>query len=223
VRELFVPCYLIEHREGRLLWDAGLPINLAGQGLVELEPGMKARYDTPLTSQLEELGLSPEDIDQVAFSHMHFDHTGAANLFTGARLLIQNTEYQAAFVDRDPVFVPELYLNLSDNERTMLSGDYDVFGDGSVTIISAPGHTPGHQALLVRLEQTGPLLLSGDLYHFRESRELRRVPAFNTSAEETLRSMDKVEALLEREGATLWIEHDKAFADTLDLAPAYYH
>jgi len=222
VRELFVPCYLIEHPDGRLLWDAGLPRNLAGHGLVELEPGMKARYDTPLTTQLEGLALTPEDIDLVAFSHMHFDHTGAANLFTGARLLIQDAEYQAAFVDRNPVFVPDLYLDLASNERTLLAGDHDVFGDGSVTIISAPGHTPGHQALLVRLEQTGPVLLSGDLYHFRESRELRRVPVFNTSAEETLQSMDKVEALLEREGATLWIEHDKAFAGTLNLAPAFY-
>lgn len=222
VRELFVPCYLIEHPQGRLLWDAGLPINLAGRDLVEVEPGMQARYDAPLTNQLEVLGLSPQDIDLVAFSHMHFDHTGAANLFTSSHLLIQDTEYRAAFVDRNPVFVPELYLDLKDNERTLLCGDHDVFGDGSVTIIAAPGHTPGHQALLLRLEQTGPVLLSGDLYHFRASRRLRRVPVFNTSAEETLQSMDKVEALLEREGAALWIEHDKTFAGTLDLAPAFY-
>jgi hypothetical protein len=65
-------------------------------------------------------------------------------------------------------------------------------------------------------------VLSGDLYHFRRSRERRRVPLFNTNQPQTLASMDKVEALLEREGATLWIEHDKALADTLRKAPGYY-
>jgi glyoxylase-like metal-dependent hydrolase (beta-lactamase superfamily II) len=154
---------------------------------------------------------------------MHWDHVGAANLFTDSTLLIQDAEYQAAFVDQNnQLFDPSLYLDLADSERRILNGDYDVFGDGSVMIISAPGHTPGHQVLLVELENTGPVLLSGDLYHFRKSRELRRVPLFNTDAEETLRSMDKIEALLKAEQATLWIEHDQALADTLKKAPEYY-
>jgi glyoxylase-like metal-dependent hydrolase (beta-lactamase superfamily II) len=97
-----------------------------------------------------------------------------------------------------------------------------VFGDGSVTIVSAPGHTPGHQMLLIELAKTGPVMLSGDLYHFRESRLLRRVPKFNYDAATSLRSIDAVEALLEKTHATLWIEHDKALADTLRKAPEFY-
>lgn len=223
VRELFVPCYLIEHPQGRMIWDAGLPLAMAGAGRVEEPGGVYMTYDRSLVDQLADMSLTPADIDLVAFSHMHYDHVGAANAFTDSTLLIQEPEYEAAFVNvTNPVFQPDLYMDLKDSSMNKLTGDHDVFGDGSVMIISAPGHTPGHQVLLLRLANTGPLLLSGDLYHFQMSRKLRRAPTFNTDAEETFRSMDKVEALIEAEGATLWIEHEKALADTLDMAPAYY-
>ena len=111
---------------------------------------------------------------------------------------------------------------LADNPKRLLDGDRDVFGDGSVMIISAPGHTPGHQEWFVDLEETGPLVLSGDLNHFRISREQMRVPPFNADKAQTLDSMRKVERLVEERGATLWIEHDMALARALNLAPAYY-
>ena len=223
VRELFVPCYLIEHPEGRLVWDAGLPLEYVGRDSFEPQPGMSFSYAVSFLDQLAELNLTPADIDLVAFSHMHFDHVGAANQFQSAKLLIQDTEYQAAFVDKNnPYFQVDLYEGLSGNEKEVLSGDHDIFADGSVVIVSAPGHTPGHQVLLIRLDNFGPLILSGDLYHFRKSRELKRAPVFNTDAQQTFDSMDKVEALIKSEGATFWIEHDKALADTLELAPAYY-
>ncbi|MGE0624509.1 MAG: N-acyl homoserine lactonase family protein [Pseudomonadales bacterium] len=222
VRDLIVPCYLIEHPAGRMVWDAGLPLDMAGKGRLEEATGYH-EYERSFPDQLADMKLSPADIDLVAFSHMHYDHVGAANVFTESKLLIQDTEYAAAFGENvNPFFVPELYAGIAGNERLLLSGDHDVFGDGSVVIISAPGHTPGHQALLLRLPNTGNVVLSGDLYHFRASRALRRAPTFNSDAEETFRSMDKVEALLVAENATLWIEHDKALADTLKLAPAYY-
>jgi glyoxylase-like metal-dependent hydrolase (beta-lactamase superfamily II) len=223
VRELFVPCYLIEHPEGRLVWDAGLPLAMAGQGRIEEEEGVYMTYEQGFDAQLAELGLTPADIELIAFSHMHYDHVGAANIFTSSTLLIQDREYTAAFEDPDnPYFQPEHYMGIAGNERQLLSGDHDVFGDGRVVLISAPGHTPGHQVLLLRLENAGPLMLSGDLYHFSKSRELRRAPEFNVDAEQTFESMDKVEALLAKEGATLWIEHEQALADTLNLAPAFY-
>ena len=218
-----MPCYLIRHPDGLLLWDAGLPVDFAGKGEFEFEPGVFVRYDTPLIDQLSAMDIDVSDIDLVAFSHMHWDHVGSANLFKESTLLIQQTEYQSAFVARDnELFQPELYMELADNNRQILEGDYDVFDDGSVQIISASGHTPGHQVLLLQLDNFGPLVLSGDLYHFRKSRELRRVPVFNSNAKDTLKAMDKVEALIARENATLWIEHDKALADTLRMAPAYY-
>ena len=222
-REMFVPCYIIEHEAGRLLWDGGLPLALAGRPPQE-DQGAVMSYDRSLIEQMADMGLTPADVDLMAFSHFHFDHVGAANAFRASRLLIQQTEYDAAFKNAadNPIFNPALYNQIGDSQKTLLNGDYDVFGDGSVTLISAPGHTPGHQTLLINLENTGPLMLSGDLYHFEENRSLRRPPHFNTNAEETLRSMDKVEAIIEETGATLWIEHNMALARTLKKAPEYY-
>ncbi|MGH0033784.1 MAG: N-acyl homoserine lactonase family protein [Myxococcota bacterium] len=223
-RELFVPCYLVEHPEGRLLWDAGLPVAMAGEGIVEEPSGAKLFYERSLVEQLGDLGLAPADIERVAFSHMHIDHVGAANLFPHATWLIQRAEHEAAFAQ--PVTLdyvdPALYAKLDPARRVLLDGDHDVFGDGSVTILSAPGHTPGHQVLWVDLRRTGPVLLSGDLYHFRETRALRRVPGFNTDAEATRASMERIERILVEREATLWIEHDRGLADTLGLAPSFH-
>jgi N-acyl homoserine lactone hydrolase len=224
VRELFVPCYLIDHPRGQLFWDAGLDPSIVGKGELALNETAFQQYDRSVIDQLSDLGVSPGDVEFLAISHMHFDHSGAANYFVASNLLIQQSEFNAAFLhaEDNPLFTYDLYKDLIDSQHTLLNGDHDVFGDGRVQVISAPGHTPGHQLLYLELENTGPLVLSGDLYHFRESRSLRRTPVFNTDAAQTLRSMDKVEALIAERGATLWIEHDKVLADSLNLAPAYY-
>ncbi len=212
VRELFVPCYLVEHPEGRLLWDGGLPSELADvEGWHEFE-GWKYRLDRTLADQLADLGLAFDSIEYAAFSHMHFDHVGVANEVTSEILFIQRSEHEAAFAEEVtiPGFDPSLYADLADRSWVLLDDDHDVFGDGRVRILSLPGHTPGHQALYVDLDVTGPVVLSGDLYHFRISRDERIVPTWNVDAEATLSSMDWLEALLLEAGAALWIEHDLA-------------
>lgn len=220
VRELFVPCYLIEHEDGRLIWDAGLPLDSVGPRT----EGAGGWYERSIVDQLADMGLTPADIDYASYSHFHYDHVGAANAFSGATLLIQQSEYQAAFEEPEtnPVFQPALYAELNDSDKVILEGDHDVFGDGSVMIISAPGHTPGHQVLQLELENMGTLILSGDLYHFHESRDLRRVPTFNTGRDQSLDSIDKIEALIEETDATFWIEHNLELANSLNLAPAFY-
>lgn len=225
VRELFVPCYLIEHPKGRLLWDGGLPSSLAEAGdWVSAAEGTRMKLDRTLASQLGELNLTMDDIELAAFSHMHFDHVGVANELTNAQLLIQRVEYEAAFADPPtvPYFDPTLYNELATRPIVALKGEYDIFEDGRVRIIAAPGHTPGHQVLFVDLGNTGPIVLSGDLYHFSESRELRRIPTFNFNADDSFASIDKVETLLEETGAALWIEHQLAFNESLQKAPNYY-
>ena len=222
VRELIVPCYVVEHPNGRMLWDGGLPSSAAEADGWD----GNTRLDRTLADQLAELdlGFDLRSLDYVAFSHMHYDHVGVANEVEGATWLVQGPEYEAMFGDAAnvPAAQPELYENLRDAERIVLDGDHDVFGDGRVRILSAPGHTPGHQVLFLDLAETGPLVLSGDLYHFRLSRAERRVPTFNVDRETTLASMERVEAFVEDVGATFWIEHDLALFQELDLAPAYY-
>ena len=223
IRDLIVPCYMIEHENGRLLWDGGLPSAVAGEDGMPIE-GMQMQLDRTLAEQLKDMSLDMGSFDFMAFSHMHFDHVGVANEVEGATLLIQQAEYDAAFANPVTVlgFDPSFYDGLEFADRVLLDGDHDVFGDGKVRIISAPGHTPGHQVLFVDLESTGPVVLSGDLYHFAISRQDKRVPEFNTDAEQTLESMNRVEALVVETRAQFWIEHELARFEQLDKAPAYY-
>jgi glyoxylase-like metal-dependent hydrolase (beta-lactamase superfamily II) len=223
VRDLIVPCYVVEHEKGRLLWDGGLPSKTAEIDGWQVE-GMLSRLDSTLSEQLQDIGLDMNSFDFAAYSHMHFDHVGVANEVIGATLIIQKKEYEAAFADEVtvPGFDPNLYNSLKDAERIVIDGDHDVFGDGRVRIISAPGHTPGHQVLFIDLENSGPIVLSGDLYHFAISREDMRVPTFNVDRELTLESMNRVEALVAETGASFWIEHELAFFEQLNKAPAYY-
>jgi N-acyl homoserine lactone hydrolase len=172
--------------------------------------------------QLADMGITPSDVTHAAYSHLHFDHAGAANFFVESKIIMQQKEWDAAFGEAAEYIDTSLFDGLKEADVTFIEGDYDVFGDGTVKLISSPGHTPGHQVLLVTLENTGQIMLSGDLYHTRANRRLRRAPIFNYDAKETLASMDKVERLLTETGATLWIEHDKTLADTLKKAPAYY-
>ena len=228
VRELVVPCYVVDHPEGRLLWDGGLPsvIKYDEEGKDANGWVGNAKLEYTLAEQLASSGLEFDlsSLDYMAFSHIHYDHVGVANEISGATWLVQRGDYEAAFAEpiTIPAVQPELLTNLRDADRLILDGDHDVFGDGRVRLISAPGHTPGHQVLFVDLEWAGPLVLSGDLYHFRISRADRRVPVFNVDPEMSLQSMEKVEAFVAEQEAMFWIEHDLELFETLQIAPQYY-
>jgi N-acyl homoserine lactone hydrolase len=222
VSELFVPCYLIEHPQGSLLFDGGLPKGVAESNEPVAIDGGSMEYTRWIADQLSDMGIEAKDVSHVAYSHLHFDHAGAANTFVDSNIIMQRAEWDAAFAKGGEFVDTALIEDLKGADVTFVEGDHDVFGDGSVKLIFTPGHTPGHQVLLVNLADTGPLVLSGDLYHTRANRSLRRAPVFNTDPEQTMHSMDKLEKLLQETGATLWIEHDKRLADTLRKAPLYY-
>lgn len=227
VRELVVPCYIIDHPRGTLLWDGGLPSATANISGWQRDPetGVQVRMQQTLQSQLLEmdLGFDLTSINLAAFSHIHYDHVGVANELTNAKWLVQRGDYEVvAKGGTVPAYDPALLAEIKKRPTQVLDGDYDVFGDGKVRLISATGHTPGHQVLYVELADFGPLMLSGDLYHFRLSRDQRRVPMFNVDKNQTLEAMDKVEALVAETGATFWIEHDAALFETLKLAPNFY-
>jgi glyoxylase-like metal-dependent hydrolase (beta-lactamase superfamily II) len=216
-------CYLIRHARGLMMWDSGYSDAVAALPKGLDTPLSVARLPRTLASQLAEIGVSPAQVTHLAFSHTHSDHVGNANLFTAATLYMQEPEYDAAFGPNAAKynFAAANYDRLRANPVVKLKGDHDVFGDGSVIIVSTPGHTPGHQSLLVRLPKTGPVLLSGDAVHFQDNWEQRRVPAFNFDRDESLKSMEKMASLLASTGAQLWINHDKAQSDRTPHAPAF--
>jgi glyoxylase-like metal-dependent hydrolase (beta-lactamase superfamily II) len=218
-------CYLIVHPNGTLMWDAGLP-----DGLVNTPEG-KTVYNTftmrvteTLAAQLQETGHGPETVGYLGISHMHGDHIGNVGLFPHATLLIQKEEHDAAFgPDASKYgFDPALYPSLHSNPLKKLEGDHDVFGDGTVIIKRTLGHTPGHQALYVKLPKTGNILLSGDLVHFTDNWTHKRVPGFNFDKERSLKTMQEVEEFLKANQATLWIQHDLEQNTGIRHAPAYY-
>lgn len=222
-RSLVDTCYLVRHPKGDLVWDAGLPdaINAAPDGVTE--GVFKITVPKTLESQLAEIGVAPADVEFFSASHSHFDHVGNANLFAGATFIVQKAERAFMFRDEARANAQEfaLYNALEAAKTREIDGDYDVFGDGSVRIVSLPGHTPGHSALLVKLQNAGPVLLTGDLYHFTEARAKRTVPTWNTDPEETRRSMDTFEALADETGARVVIQHELADFDALPKAPAF--
>ena len=228
VRELSAPCYVVDHAKGQLLWDAGLPSEVAAaEGWVVRPDGLATTLDETLASQMQRmsLGFDMDTLEYVAFSHIHWDHVGASNDVASGTWLVQQGDYDAAHAEGNmsvPAVQPELLVGIKERPTQVLSGDHDVFGDGTVQLIAADGHTPGHQVLFVDLAETGPVVLSGDLYHFQFSRVNRVVPLFNVDAERTLQSMDKVEALVTMMGADFWLQHDASLFESRQKAPGFY-
>ncbi|WP_271672280.1 N-acyl homoserine lactonase family protein [Bradyrhizobium sp. CCBAU 51627] len=211
-------CYLIKHGQSWFLWDTGIPDAVAAMpnGLVPADPkAVTWRRPKTLAAQLEQIGVKPADVKAMGVSHTHPDHIGNVELFPQATLYVQKAEYDWPGANNQPRF------KLS-HPVELLAGDRDVFGDGSITILSTPGHTPGHQSLMVRLPKTGVVVLSGDAAHFRDNYDNRRVPTMNVSKEQSVASMQKIADIVSKEKAQLWINHDKAQRDTQKMSPEFY-
>jgi glyoxylase-like metal-dependent hydrolase (beta-lactamase superfamily II) len=207
-------CYLIHHAQGWMVWDTGVPDALAAASSPAAGP-IPWRRSKTLAAQLAAIGVQPSDIRYVGISHTHGDHVGNVELFPAATVLIQKAEYDWAFASPTKPFSP-------DHKAEKLEGDRDVFGDGSVVILSTPGHTPGHESLLLNLPKTGFVLLSGDVAHFRDNYDNRRVPGGNTDKDKSLASMQHVSDVLAEKHAQFWINHDAAQGAEIRRAPDYY-
>jgi N-acyl homoserine lactone hydrolase len=218
-------CYLIAHPKGSLMWDTGFGDELAskpdGQKVSE---NFHVRLKRGVAAQLKEIGVAPDAVSYLGLSHMHFDHIGNVGLFPKATLLMQKEEYAAAFGPDAAKFGNDAknYPTLGKNPVTQLEGDHDVFGDGSVVIKRALGHTPGHQVLFLKLKKTGNILLSGDMAHFSKNWKHRRVPGFNADKELSVKTMNEMAAFMKANKATLWIQHDLEQNAKIKHAPAYY-
>jgi glyoxylase-like metal-dependent hydrolase (beta-lactamase superfamily II) len=220
--DFITPCYLVVHPKGTLMWDVGqIPdANMPASG-----PGSQGpfRVNQKLLPQLSNLGYRATDITYMAMSHYHGDHSANANEFSTSTWIVQEAERSAMFVEPPPRLSSSAqYSRLKDAKTILLKGaDHDVFGDGTVVVKYAPGHTPGHQMLFLKLAKTGPVLLAGDLYHYPEERTLDRVPSFDFDRNQTRETRKKTEQFLKTSGAQLWIQHDMALHEKLKRAPDF--
>lgn len=223
-------CWLMKHGSEWVLWDTGVPEAAIDdpKGWSTLPKLIVYHLDKTITGQLAQIGLKPSDITYVALSHTHGDHIGNVRLFPTSTILMQRAENswiqspdgsnqnvnQLKALARNLLGTPE-HLRL-------LDGDTDLFGDGSVTLISTPGHTPGSQSLLVHLRNSGFIILSGDVVHLEENFKKNIVPSLNTDNSASIKSMERIRRLIATYQATLFINHDKTQTDTLKVLPAFY-
>ena len=222
VRELIVPCYVVDHPAGTLLWDGGLP-SAAAETEGWSDSGQ--RLDRTFAEQLAEydLGVDLGSFDYVAFSHIHFDHVGVAGELTGGpgwcSRGIWTRRSRRGSAPRRP------------SRCWTTCGTSSGWSWTATTTCSATAACRSSRRRAIRRgtrccfwisPRPGRWCCPGDLYHFRLSREERRVPTFNFDAEMTLESMEKVEAFVAERNATFWIEHDLALFETLQTAPAFY-
>ena len=211
-------CYLIHHSSaGYLLWDTGVSDRLAAlpEGVAVKALDETWHRERTLLSALAALGVKPADIRYVALSHAHPDHAGNVDEFPGATLIVQKAEWDFA------VTLPQKLFR-SERKKELVEGDTDLFGDGTVVLLATPGHTPGHQSLLVCLPRTGCVVLSGDVVHFRSNWDNRGVPGFNWDKAQSLASMEKIARILAEKHAQLWINHDRPSSAARRRAPEFY-
>jgi glyoxylase-like metal-dependent hydrolase (beta-lactamase superfamily II) len=216
-KDIVASCYLIRHGDRFMLWDTGLTDALIGRGFSNEQQTLRVR--TSIADQLKQIGVRPEQIELIGISHWHFDHVGQAPRFPQARLLMGKGDLDLLRttppVDEDSVKALTHWLSGAGKVEPV-TRDHDVFGDGRVLMLKLPGHTPGHYALLVRLA-SGPVLLTGDLYHFTEQVANRGVPPFNHDRADTLASMDRFDRIAKNLGAKVIIQHEAA--DIAKLPP----
>lgn len=213
-----------------MLWDTGVPEAALNdpQGWSTLPKLIVYHLDHSLTDQLAAIDLKPLDINYVAISHTHGDHIGNMTLFPNSTIVMQRAEYTWIHSPNGPNDNVNQLMALArkllgqPNKLQLIDGDTDLFGDGSVTLVATPGHTPGHQSLLVHLRKSGFILLSGDVVHLAENFRKNIVPSLNTSKDDSIASMGKVRQLIATYQAKLFINHDKHQTDELRLLPASY-
>ena len=227
---MVTPCFLIVHPRGTLMWDTGeIPDSAFKSGVTPQTAGAFT-VDRPLLPQLAAIGYAPADITYLALSHYHGDHVANANAFARSTWIVQKG-------DRDAIFAPRVdtkgklgavadaayFTDLAKSKTMLLKGeDHDVFGDGTVVIKFTPGHTPGHQSLFLKLPKTGPVLLSGDLYHYPEEITYKRIPPFDSDKEQTAKSRAMIEEFVKTNHAQLWIQHDYTTGIKRKIAPDFY-
>jgi N-acyl homoserine lactone hydrolase len=210
--QLVFSCYLIKHGNDYMVWDSGQPLSAGA-----------VAPKTSLVDLLAQVKVKPEQVKYVGISHYHGDHIGQVDQLPKSTLLIGKGDWDVLTSKTPAAGVnPAPFANwISGGGKVEpVPLDKDVFDDGTVIMLNTPGHTPGHHGLLVKLKDTGPVLLSGDLAHFQENYETNGVPSFNTDRAATVASIDRFKKLAANLKATVIIQHDARDVGKLPAFPA---
>lgn len=205
-------CYVIRRGSEVMVWDTGY-----------LPGSVPNATNKPLADLLKQINVNPDDVKYVGISHFHADHTGQVAALKNATLLIGKGDWDG--ITATPPMAGANAKGFAEwiaEKRKVepLTGDKDVFGDGTVMVLRAPGHTPGHSILLVRLKEMGPVLLSGDAVHFLENYDYEGVPGFNFDRAQTVASIQRIKQMQKNLKATLIIQHDPRDIGKLPAFPA---
>jgi glyoxylase-like metal-dependent hydrolase (beta-lactamase superfamily II) len=190
-----IPAWLIRHPKETVLFDTGLHPDLARspETMGQLASLFTAilRDGESIRGRLQDVGVDPDSPLTVILSHCHFDHVGGLCELPNARLIVQRAEWQAATGGDELSYDPRLY-DLG-HEVTTVVGDHDLLGDGSITCLSTPGHSAGHQSLRV-VTADGPVVLASDACYFARTLDGGALPSFAHDLEEQKRSLARLRA-----------------------------
>jgi len=227
-----VPFFLIEHERGYVLFDTGNAYETVNNKLEHWGEGTLAAYDPIMredewvVNAIKKVGIKAEDIKYVIMSHLHLDHAGGVGHFPNAKYIVQRDELHFAYV-------PDYYMKAAyiradfdkDVEWLILDGfnddNFDVFGDGKMIIKFTPGHTPGHQSLLLNLDKFGPMLLTADSCYTTENIDEDVLPGLVADPIAAVRTINKFKILREQ-GVTIITGHDPVAWESLKKAPNFY-
>lgn len=230
--EVPVPFCLIDHPRGKVLFDTGNALEVVNNKH-EHWGGVVAAYDPVMTEEqwcvnaIKKVGCAPEEIKYVILSHLHLDHAGGVGHFPNARYVVQRDELHFAYVP-DP-YMKGAYIRKDfdkDVDWMILEGwrddRFDLFGDGTIEIWFTPGHTPGHQSMLVNLQNSGPMFFAADSCYTQANLVEGVLPGLMWSAGETVKSVQRMRYLQETLGVQIITGHDPESWKSVKQAPEYY-
>lgn len=226
-----VPFYLIDHPKGLVLYDTGNALEVVhdkethwGDILGAYDPVMSE--DQWCVNAIKKIGYRPEDVKYVVLSHLHLDHAGGVGHFPNARYVVQRDELHYAYVP--DYFMKAAYIRKDFDKPVdwmILNGwaedKYDLFNDGKIVIYLTPGHTPGHQSLLVNLANNGPMFLTGDSCYTDENLNQDVLSGLAWSFSESVKSVERIKNV-RAQGARIVVGHDPEAWKAYKLAPAFY-
>jgi glyoxylase-like metal-dependent hydrolase (beta-lactamase superfamily II) len=211
----------IDHPEAKIIIDTG--INPKTDELSQF--GRKLHQDPSqrIEEQLARIGVNPNEIDIVINTHLHYDHTAYNKLFKKATFIVQKEEMRHAYVPEsfeESFYQPREHFDVPYLNYELIEGDYPLLK--GIDILFTPGHTAGHQSVLIETEKSGPIIIAGDAAYLKENMDKLIIPAIHYDPSLYLSSLKRIKRIAQQKGAQVFFSHDLWFFNSLKKSPVYY-